>query len=204
MSAALNDPALGLLETKTLTRGIEACDAMVKEAPVQVLWARVNEPGRYLVLVGGLVDDVRQALRRGRTVAGEDVHDELFLAGPHRALLRALEIPGQRPPHPEFEDLPGGRREADDALGLIECGSVAATLLAADAAAKVAHVRLLAVRTGPDLHGKGLVAFRGEPADVESAVARGAGLAEERAMLVRSTAIPGASPRALEAALLRP
>jgi microcompartment protein CcmL/EutN len=199
----VTDQALGLLETRTLARGVEAADAMAKEAPVALFWTRVNEPGRYLVLLGGTVDDVRQALRRGRAVAGEDVHDELFLAGPHEALLRMIEVPEKaRPAHPEFEaPAPGGRRAPDDALGIVECASVAATLLAADAAVKVAAVHLLAVRTGPGMHGKGAVAFRGEPADVESAVARAAALAEERAMLVRSVVIPGASPRALEAAL---
>src|SRR5207244_828200 len=130
-----------------------------------ILWTRVVEPGRHLTLIDGSVDDVRNALRRGRAALGPDLHDELFLAGPHASLVPAL------------KGLPAAG--TIDALGLIECGSVAATLLAADAAAKQAAVRLVALRVAPGLGGKGLAALAGEVSDVESAVARGAAVAED-------------------------
>ncbi len=175
--------ALALLETRTLARGIEAADAMLKQAPVALVFTQVVEPGRHLILVAGTVDDCRASLRRGRTIAGDDAHDELFLAGPHPALAAALEgAPADATARP------------DEALGLIECGSVAATLLAADGALKQAAVRLALLKTGADMQGKGLVALRGDVDDVESAVARGAGLAEERSMLLRTAVIPRAAP----------
>jgi microcompartment protein CcmL/EutN len=179
------DISLGLLEVKTLTRGLTAADAMLKEAPITLLWTRAVEPGRMLVLIRGTVDDVRHALRRGRGAAGDDVHDEMFLPMPHPDLLHAL----QHPPPPTH----------GESLGLIECASVGSTLLAADAVAKQADVHLLALRLGADMHGKGLVAFAGEVSEVESALTRGAAIAEDRGMLLRAVVIPEAEAKLFDA-----
>lgn len=182
--------SLGLFESKTLARGIDALDALLKEAPLALALTQTIEPGRFLAVFRGLADDVRQALRRGRGVLQEDLHDELFLPGPHPGVLAALEgAPGPA----------GAAPQPEEALGLVECASVAAALLAADAGLKEAHVRLAALRFGPDLHGKGLVALLGEVADIESAVSRAAGLAEARGMLVRAAVIPRVEPRVVEA-----
>jgi microcompartment protein CcmL/EutN len=174
---------MGLLESKSIARGVEAADAMAKQAPVELLWTRVVEPGRFLALVSGEVDDVRHALDRGRAALQGDLLDELFLPAAHPSIFDALA--GARPRSAEeLAALAGG------ALGLIECATVAATLLAADAAAKQARVRLAALRIGPDMAGKGLVALAGDVADVESSVSKGASLAEERGGLFRTAVIP--------------
>ncbi len=185
-------PCLGLTESRSVARGIEAVDAMGKEAPVETLWTRVVPPGRHLTLITGDVDDVRAALRRARAVLGDDALDELFLPRAHPSLLAAVATATLAPP-------PEG--PAIDALGLIECSTVASTLLAADAAAKQAEVRLLRVRIGAYMDGKGLAAVTGEVSDVESAVTAGASLSERRATLVRAVVIPRPLPSLLAAVL---
>jgi len=50
------EPAVGLLEFSSIARGIEAGDAMVKSAPLEVIRAGTVHPGKYLVLVGGLTN----------------------------------------------------------------------------------------------------------------------------------------------------
>ena len=144
---------------------------------------RAVEPGRLLVLITGEVDDVRRALRRGRAAIGDDLVDELFLPKVHASVFDALATTAARAREVQ-PDL------AEQALGLVECSSVAATLLAADAAVKQAPVQLCAVRIGEGLAGKGLIALTGDVADVEAAVAKAALLAEERQKLVRTVVIP--------------
>lgn len=187
---------IGLLESRSLARGIEAADAMAKEAPVALLWMRAIEPGKHVALFSGEVDDVRAALRRGRTILREDAIDELFLPAAHPSIFDALSTASSRGERAFFAE-----GTDDTALGLIECATVAATLLAADAAAKQARVRLIAARVAGGMGGKGLVALTGEVSDVESAVAKGAALAEERAALVRTALIPRPAAGVLEAAL---
>ena len=174
---------IGLLESKSIAHGLEAADFMAKEAPVDVLWTRIIEPGRHLTLISGAVDDVRQSLRRGRETLGADLLDELFLPGAHPSLFDA--VGAAKPREREAMRIAG-----EQALGLIECATVSGTFHAPDAAVKQAPVALVALRVGGDMAGKGLVGLTGEVADVESAVSRGASLAEERGALVRIAVIP--------------
>lgn len=172
MAPASVEPALGLLELESIAAGIEAGDAMVKRAPVEVLRAGTVHPGKYLVLVGGAVADVEEALDAGRDRGGLAVRDETFLANVHPDVVEAVR----------------GRRLAaqDEALGVIETATVPAVIRAADAGLKGAHVRLLELHLADDLGGKGYLLFDGRVTDVEAAVEIGrAAVGEARGLQTR-------------------
>ena len=160
MAAPAIEPALGLLELESIAAGIEVGDAMAKRAPIEVLRAGTVHPGKYLVLVGGDVADVEEALAAGRELGGLALRDTTFL--PHI--------------HPDVVDgLRGARDDVRaEALGIIETATVPAIIRAADAGRKGAHVRLLELRLADDLGGKGSLLFGGEVTDVEAAVESGA------------------------------
>jgi microcompartment protein CcmL/EutN len=153
------EPAVGLLEFDSIAKGIEAGDAMVKRAPLQVILAGTVHPGKYLVLVGGLTADVEEAVQAGREVAGPSLVDVVFLPDVHQDVVASIG---------------GARREdAGEALGVIETPTVAATIDAADAGVKGAEVTIRDLRLADDLGGKGYVLFGGEIAEVEAAVGYG-------------------------------
>ena len=152
-------PAVCLLELSSIARGIEAGDAMVKRAPLQVLRAGSVHPGKYLVLAGGLTADVEEALQAGLAAARDSLVDVVFLPDVHPDVVASLA---------------GARREDEgEALGVIEASSVAATIDAADAGVKGARVTIRELRLADDLGGKGYVLFGGEVAEVEVAVGLG-------------------------------
>ncbi len=155
----MDGPALGLLELASIAIGIEAGDAMAKKAPIEVLHAGTIHPGKYLILVGGTVADVEESMAAGRDVAAGCLVDEVFLPIAHPAVTAA--IAGRRL---------GGEGEA---LGVIETATVAAIVDAADAGMKGARVRLLELRLGDGLGGKGYVLFDGAVSDAEAAVELG-------------------------------
>jgi microcompartment protein CcmL/EutN len=155
------EPALALLELDSIAAGIEAGDAMAKRAPIVVIRAGTVHPGKYLILVGGAVADVEEALDAGREVGASSILDVVFLPNVHPALVAAIR--GER------------RTAAGEALGVIETATVAAIIEAADAGLKGAHVQLLEIRLADDLGGKGYLLFDGPVADVEAAVEIGAG-----------------------------
>ncbi|MFH1475339.1 MAG: BMC domain-containing protein, partial [Chloroflexota bacterium] len=150
-----------LLELDSIAAGIEAGDAMAKRAPIDVIRAGTVHPGKYLILVGGAVADVEEALEAGREVGASSVLDVVLLPHVHPELVAAIR--GERRP------------AAGEALGVIETVTVAAILEAADAGLKGARVRLLEIRLADDLGGKGYLLFDGPVADVEAAVEIGAG-----------------------------
>ena len=156
MTTPAIQPALGLLECESIAAGIEVGDAMAKRAPIEVLRAGTVHPGKYLVLVGGEVADVEEALDAGREIGGLSVRDTTFLPNIHPDVVDGVR---------------GARSGAQvEALGIIETATVAATIRAADAGLKGAHVRLLELRLADDLGGKGYLLFGGEVTDVEAAV----------------------------------
>ncbi|MFQ5943518.1 MAG: BMC domain-containing protein [Anaerolineales bacterium] len=170
------DPALSLIEFGSIAAGIQAADAMVKRAPIDVIQAGTVQPGKYLVLVGGMTADVEESLAAGRETGGEAVLDVVYLPQVHSGVVEALK--GQRSPEPT------------DALGVLETTSVAAAIHSADAGIKGAEVQLVEVRLADGLGGKGIVLFSGAVADVEIAVALGVAALDGPEQLLRQVVIP--------------
>ncbi len=150
------EPALALVELDSIAAGIATGDAMAKRAPIDILRAGTVHPGKYLVMVGGSVGDVSEALDAGRQVGDSSVLDVVFLPNVHPELVAAI----------------GGelRRAEGEALGVIETATVASIIEAADAGLKGAKVRLVELRLADDLGGKGYLLFDGPVSEVEAAV----------------------------------
>jgi len=173
------EPALALIDFGSIAAGIEAADAMVKRAQLDVIRSGTVQPGRYLVLVGGSVAEVQESLAAGRASGGESVLDHVFLPHVHPDVVTAIA---------------GGRSETPrDAVGVIETGTVAAAIRAADAGIKGAEVRLLEIRMADGLGGKGIVLYSGLVSDVEAAVEIAAG-AVRPGLLVRQVVISQLHP----------
>jgi len=164
-----------VLELGSIARGVVAADAMVKKARVQLVDARPVSPGKYLIVLAGAEAEVEEAWRAGLEAAGASTLDRLLLTNAHPGILPAIG---------------GAAVDAIDAIGVIECFSVAATIRAADAAAKAADVRLMEIRLANGLGGKGFLTLTGALDAVEAAVAAGAAAAAEGGMLAETVVIP--------------
>ncbi len=169
-------PAIGLLELSSIAVGILAGDAMVKRSPVEVIYAGTVHPGKYLVLVGGEVAHVEEALPAGREASSGALLDEVFLPDADPQVAAALR--GQRQ---------AGER---DALGIVETTTVAAIVGAADRGVKGASVDLHEIRYADDLGGKAYCLFGGPVSDVEAAVDLAVGGLMRADLLVSQVVIP--------------
>ena len=147
------EKAIGFIETDSVAAGIEAADAAVKTASVELLEARSICPGKFMVLFRGDTSQVNNALRSGVKIAGASVVDTLFLPNAHPAIFMALDL--------SSETTNGA------ALGIIETVTAASCIVASDAAAKAAEVNLLELRLANGLGGKSFLLMEGEVADVE-------------------------------------
>ena len=174
------EPAIGLLEFSSIAAGILAGDAMVKKASVSLLEARTICPGKYMVLIAGLTGPVEESMQAGRIAAGDSLIDHLLLPNVHLSVFPAI----------------AGAVETNDveALGVIETITVASTIIAGDAAAKAADVRLLDMRLANGLGGKSFVLISGDVPNVEAAVQAGVRLVQDEGLLVRSVVIPQLHP----------
>jgi microcompartment protein CcmL/EutN len=172
----MNTVAIAAVETSSIAQGMVTADAMVKEAEVVVLEASVLSPGRYWIVVGGDVADVRVAHRRGVEVAADALLDQLFIPQLHAGVIPALRgvVPGSD----------------DDAVGVLETLTAASAIVAADVAAKAANIVLRDLRLANGIGGKGVVVLSGSVSDVQAAIAGGRAEAQKRGLLARAVVIP--------------
>lgn len=177
-------PAILLLEFDSIAIGIRAGDAMAKRSPLKTLHAGTVHPGRYLVLAGGEVADLEEALDAARETGGGALSDEVFLPDVAPPVVAALT--GER------------RRRHDHALGVFETATVPAVIHAADRAVKGSLIDLLEIRLADGLGGKGYALFGGEVADVEVAIALAEESLDRADLMVARVVIPQLHPEMAE------
>jgi microcompartment protein CcmL/EutN len=175
-------PAIALLELCSVARGVEVADSILWESDIELLFSCPVQPGKYVMLFTGSVEDLESAVARGREIAGKDLVDQLLI----------------QQVHPQVES---GLRRRDgrvdgtiDALGVVETTTVASAVLAADRALKQATVDLLELRIANGLGGKSYLSVTGEVSDVRSSVMAGARSAEDGGTLARQVVIPRPHP----------
>ncbi|MFH1845485.1 MAG: BMC domain-containing protein [bacterium] len=168
--------SLGFIELCSLARGVVCADAMVKTAPVRLIMMTPVSAGRMLVAVDGGVAPVEAAIARGMDVAGEQLHDALFLADLHPDVPAAL--------------LPDSARAVTEAVGLVETATAAAAIRAADAGLKAANVKLIRLRLAYGINGKGFLQLTGKVAAVEAGVEAAAAAVDIPEFLLGREVIP--------------
>ncbi len=176
MNDLIHGGAVGMLECTSIAAGMEAADIMTKTADVAPIFFKTICPGKFVAAVTGNVAAVDAAIQAGRQVAPETVADSFIIPNIHGDVIGAL----------------SGCVQITEkgALGIVETFSVAASVKAADAAAKASNVQILDVRTALGLGGKAFVLISGDVAAVQSAVDAGADSAGHEGMLVRTVVIP--------------
>lgn len=149
--------AIAALEFADIPLGVVVTDAMLKKAPIAFFKCGTITRGRYLTLIGGTTASVQESVEEGLRQAGDGLLDLVSLPDVHPRLYDAVQ--GVR------------RGRGGGALAILETGTVAAAIRAAEAALKGTPVELLEIRLGDSgLAGKGVAFFQGDLHDIEAAV----------------------------------
>ena len=168
MTVVAPGPAIAALEITGVARGMVVCDALVKQAAVEILRSHPVDPGKYWILWAGPVAEVEEAMEAATAAAKDTILDRLLLPYAHEAVVPAIR--GR------------GAGAAIEALGVVETHTLAGTILGLDAALKAAGVTPVEMRLSAGLGGKGFFVVTGALHDVEAAVEAGAAAAGPDAM----------------------
>ena len=168
--------AIGLIELRSIARGMLTTDAILKAADVELLRAHVVCPGKYIILVAGAISHVRNAVTTGQQVAPEVVVDHFILSNVHPSVFPALTATT------EIEHV--------RAVGVVETFTLAAAIVAADVAVKAAPVELIEIRLPFAMGGKAFTVFTGEVSAVRSAVDTAAERLKEDGVIDSFAVIP--------------
>ena len=116
---------IGFLELNSIAKGLEAADAMLKKAEVDLIFSKPGCPGKYYICVAGETAEVRSAVAEGTDIGGRWVIQSLVLPRVHEQVLKAINL--CVPPQPK------------NAVGMMEFFAVTEALICADAAVKAAR-----------------------------------------------------------------
>ncbi len=157
----MRGPALGVLEIGTIARGVVSADAALKRAPAVLLSSRAVSGGKHLVMLEGGVAEVEESLAAGALAADKLLLDRVFLPAADDQVWPMLGAPLAPPDWSADPDA--------EAVAIIETATVCAAIAAADAACKVAEVRVRDVRFAVDLAGKAYFTLTGTLDAIEAA-----------------------------------
>ena len=177
--------AIGMNEVMSIPAGIQACDAMLKAAEVELVSAGCVCAGKYYIVVAGEVAAVKSSVEAGKEVAESLLIDSMVIPNVDSQVAPAI----------------AACTVVDrlEALGIMETYSLCAAVQAADAAAKAAEVELLEVRLGRGLGGKSFILLTGEVAAVKSSIQAAEALEETKGLMAKSAIIPSPHPDMLKA-----
>jgi microcompartment protein CcmL/EutN len=151
--------ALALIEFGSIAAGTRAVDALVKKAPVKIERVGTLQPGKLAVLFSGDPASVDASYAEALSVAEDSVDDRVLLPHVEPSVYRAA-----------LGELGDFGEHGGDTLGVVETETMAAIVAASDAAVKGASVRVVSLRMGDELGGKGLAHLLGAQHDVEAAL----------------------------------
>lgn len=167
--------AIAILEFTTISTGIKAADTMAKTADIDIVESQPVCPGKYMIVISGLLSAVNAAAESAKYAYGERYISGFILGNPHESLL------------PAFYGT--SHIEKIHALGIFETFDAASAVMGADTAVKTAHVDLIEIRLAKGMCGKSYATLTGEVAAVEAAIARATAVTAEAGMYLDSCVI---------------
>ena len=147
---------LGLIETSSISKGMEILDTILKRTKIGLITGRPICPGKYLIIIEGTVQTIDFALEVSRAIgekailysdAVNNLNEQVFYA------LKEKKKP-----------------ENVEALGIIETRTAIASIVLADVICDSSNVELITLKLANGMGGKGLLIFAGNVSSVKNAI----------------------------------
>jgi len=148
--------SIGLLEFKSIAKGIEVTDEVLKSSNVELISANPICPGKYICIIAGDVGAINNAVEVGRKLGGIFQIEAIVMPNIHPDVFSALSGTTQ------IENL--------HSIGVIETMSALSSIMVGDTAIKASNISLVEIRIARGLGGKGFTIISGEISSVKRAL----------------------------------
>ncbi|MGL5722674.1 MAG: BMC domain-containing protein [Brevinema sp.] len=172
--------SIATIEFRSIARGIETADAMMKMASVHLLRSSTVCPGKYLIIIEGDVASVQESIQVGLSVGSPYIVSHTVIPNINEQVIHAIE--GSTFP------------EKGSALGVLEYYAIVDAILGADIASKAANVQIIEIRLGFAIGGKAFVTMTGSVSEIESAISAARESTKDTGMLLETCVIPSIDP----------
>lgn len=150
------EKALGLIETSSISKGMEILDNILKQTKIELITGRSVCPGKYLIIIEGTVQSINFALQVSRAIGEESILYSHAINNLNEQVFYVLKE--KKKP------------ENIKALGIIETRTSIASIVLADVLCDSSNVELIKLRLANGIGGKGLLIFTGDVSSVKNAI----------------------------------
>lgn len=170
---------LGMLEFRSIAKGIEIADVVLKAAEVELIECKTICPGKYMILISGEVGAVKEALDKAKDQSEEFLISSFLLPSVHEDIINVLKNKTRL-------------LSPSEAIGIVETTNVTSGIFILDKALKSAQVKLFKLMLGMAIGGKSYFIIYGDVSSVNEAVKEALN-ASEKKKVVYSIVIPSPS-----------
>lgn len=146
--------SIGALEFRSISKGIEISDQIVKKANIEILYCKTICPGKFLVIVTGDEGAVDEAIDYGAEKAEKTLVDRFKLHAVSPVIIDAFKN--------KYE-----KKEIVDAIGIIETNKVCTGIVALDRVLKASDVKLVKMQMALCISGKLVFTVTGAVSSIE-------------------------------------
>ena len=147
---------LGLIETSSISKGMEILDTILKETKIELITGRPICPGKYLIIIEGTVQAINFALEVSKSIGEKAILYSDVVNNLNEQVFYALKE--KKKP------------ENVKALGIIETKTAIASIVLADVICDSSNVELITLKLANGIGGKGLLIFTGNVSSVKNAI----------------------------------
>lgn len=148
--------SIGTIEFRSISKGIEVSDFMVKKAQVEIIYFKMVCPGKFVVIVSGNEDEVKEAIDYGVELGNNQIVDSFIVNAVHEDIINGLKN--------KYKEKNKG------AYGIVEINSICSGIKALDRMLKEANVTLVKIQLAFAIGGKFVFIVSGEVSDIEGGV----------------------------------
>lgn len=147
--------SIGALEFRSISKGIEVSNEVVKEASVEIIYFKTICPGKFLVIVTGDEGEVNAAIDYGVDISDGTLVDSFKVHAVSDPIIQAFKN--------KYES-----REVRGAIGIMETSKVCTGIKALDQALKASDIRLIKMQLAFGIGGKLVYIITGTLSSIES------------------------------------
>lgn len=171
--------SIGAIEFRSISKGIEISDSMIKQANVELLFFRTICPGKFLTIISGNEGEVKDAIDYGVSIGDSYAVDKFILNAVHDDIINGLKNKY--------------KVKSRGAFGIMETNNVCSGIQALDSMVKNANVSIVKMQLAFCIGGKFVSIVSGEVSDVENGVRAAKNIVDEK-KIINISVIPSPDP----------
>lgn len=150
--------SIGSVEFRSICKGIEVANEMIKRNNVDVTYAKSICPGKFIIIFSGDAAEVEEAVNLGNELGKQFLVDYFIINNVHEQIVHALKN--------KYDSKDCGNK----ALGIMETTKVCVGIKALDKALKSGDVNLIKLQLAFAVGGKFVFILSGTVSDIEYSI----------------------------------